>query len=359
MTDGFDMALDGLRVVECSAGDAGGFCGHALASMGASVVAIHHAADTRRRSDGRAIDVLKQTAELDLDTDQGMAALNEFCRDAMVFIEERPPAGWYRDGQLAARLLARNQDLLAVCITPFGLTGDHAEYVAYPLNCYHAGGHAQQIPRNDLWPEYKVRAPMQAGGEWGEAQCGLLAAVATLAAVLGGPDYRGRVIDCSKQEALISLNWTEVVRYPNDGKTISRLDPYVTFVGGVLPARDGYIQLVIMEEHQWQATLQLFGSPKWALSPALQSQADRCKASEQVAGLLAQETIRFEREDLFRRGQDLGLAISPVMTVSEVLMDGALRNRGAWRPHTDPVGKPFWTPRWDGSLIEPVGEWHR
>tara|TARA_B100001059_G_scaffold91738_1_gene90636 strand:- start:11962 stop:13041 length:1080 start_codon:yes stop_codon:yes gene_type:complete len=347
----FSRVLEELRIVDLSRGFAGAFCGHALAQLGARVHAVRNI-DADLSSEERqrmlALDHHKAVESFDCYDPENLDRVAELCHGAAMIIEERPCAGWPTQQPIAAHVLAAEPDLTAICISPFGLYGPHASYAAAPLNTYHSAGHAQQIPCDSLWPEYKTRAPMQAGGYWGESQAGLLAAVAALAVVTGNGSWKGHIIDCSKQEALLQMHWTELVKYPNSGRLVDRLEPSITFVGGVLPSSDGFVQIVALEQHQWEGLVKLLGEPEWMASEDYTSQKKRVAQWEKVTGLLAQETVKHTRQTLFVEGQALGVPIAPIMSIAELKVDKALSRRGVFGNvgEENPLG-----PRWDNSVF--------
>ena len=344
--------LSGLRVVDLSAGLAGAFCGHALAQIGASVLALrpnptgwYSNPDVEHM---QVLDSIKNIEKLDYYDPKRFDALAGFCDGAQLIIEERPSQGWPLGEPISGRIMGQNSSLTALCISPNGLTGPRASYAAEPLNIYHSAGHAQQIPCDPLWPEYKTRPPLQAGGFWGESQSGLIASIVAIAVLTGNGDWKGSIIDCSKQEALLQMHWTELVRYPNSGKIVDRLEPTITFVGGVQPARDGYVQIVCLEQHQWESLVKLLGEPDWMLSPDLATQAMRVSRWEEVADLLSKETKKYAKEHLFREGQALKVPIAPILTTAEIKNDEDLVRRGLFSSG-DEVEDGL--PRWDGSVF--------
>ena len=339
--------LHGKRVVKVSGGRAGQHCAHAIAGLGASVVSVRRSQPGQPGPLRLALDGHKEIVQLDPETQEGFEALVQLCVGCDLFIEDRPPLGWPGQGPLFSRLLERDPALLVVCLTPFGLTGPYADYAAYPLNCYHAGGSAQQIPCDFLRPQDKTRAPLQAGGSWGEAKAGTLAAVAAIACLLNPGRFKGTVIDCSKQEALISFNWTEVARYPNEGRAPSRLAPLATIVGGILPTQNGFVQIAVREDHQWTALANLLAHPEWADHPHLSSRAARICRPSDISHLLAAETVKFSSEHLHLRGRELGIPIAAVFSPSALLRDPDLAARGAWT-QVDDAGVKL--PRWDTSV---------
>lgn len=155
------------------------------------------------------------------------------------------------------------------------------------------------------------------------------------------------MLDCSKQEALISYHWTETVRFPNERRSPSRLAPLATIVGGILPARDGHVQVAVREDHQWAGLATLLGHPEWITDPRWATRAARTARVEDAAAvsrLLAAETVRFDKLDLHRRGRDLGVPIAAVLTPDELLADPDLAARGAWQ---DDAATGVRRPRWD------------
>ncbi len=336
------QVLAGKKIIEVSGGLAGQHCGHALAELGASVTVIRVSAAT-----SSPLDAGKTLRHIDPWTSEGMEALSLLCTDCDLFIEDRPPTGWPGGQPLHVRLMQRHPHMLAVCLSPFGLTGPYADYAAYPLNCYHAGGNAQQIPCDYLRPQDRQRPPLQAGGLWGEAQAGTLAALAGLAFVLDARAHAGTVIDCSRQEALISFNWTEVARFPNEARAPTRLSPLATIVGGILPTQDGFVQVAVREDHQWAALAQLLEHPEWAQDERFRNRAARALHTADISRLLALHTVRFATAQLHLRGREMGIPMGAVMHPSQLLVDVDLAARGAY---SQGGAQGLKYPRWDASV---------
>ena len=346
----FTDVLDGIRVIDLSAGFSGAFCGHALAQIGASVSALRTENKLGCEQDSqrmRALDCLKDVENFCYSDPNFLERVAELSAGAELIIEERPSSGWPMGQPISATVMQKNTSLTALCISPFGLFGPHADYLAEPLNIYHSAGHAQQIPCDPLWPEYKSRPPLQAGGYWGESQSGLIAAIVATSILTGNGAWRGHIIDCAKQEALLQMHWTELVRYPNSGKVVDRLEPTITFVGGIQPASDGYVQIVCLEQHQWDALVQLLGEPEWMLSPELATQSQRVERWEEVSECLSKETCKYPKQKLYGEGQALKVPIAPIMTIAELKKDAGLIRRGVLgrSDRAEDV-----VPRWDGSV---------
>ena len=341
---GLSEVLRGKRVLELPGGLAAQQCGYALAGLGADVLALRPQADT---PDGTRypLDTIKRVQRIDIHPATGLDALAALAQGCDLVIEERPPLGWPAPAGKPAgepaggpagvpyspRLLSRHPHLIALCLSPFGLSGPQADFAAYPLNCYHAGGHAQQMPNDALRTGEGEVPPMQAGGEWGEAQAGTLAAIAGVAALLNPAQHAGTLIDCAKQEALIHLHWIDAVRFPNQGRSPSRLAPLATIVGGILPASDGYVQAAVREDHQWAALATLLDQRDWIDDVRYATRAARSARWREIAAMLAAETRKQPARQLHLRGRELGIPLAEVFSLATLRADADLAARGVWQ----------------------------
>ncbi|MEI7784447.1 MAG: CoA transferase, partial [Betaproteobacteria bacterium] len=226
--------------------------------------------------------------------------------------------------------------------------GPHAHYVAYPLNSYHACAMAQQLPADPLRPQDRERPPLQAGGLWGQAQAGTVAALSALALQLRPDGGEGLVLDCSTQESLISFFWTEVARFPNEGRSPTRLAPMATIVGGILPSRDGFVQVAVREDHQWSALATLLGREAWITDPRFATRLARSQGPADIARLLAEQTCNWGKMDLQNRGRELGIPIAAVMEPAELLQDPDMAHRAAW---SEPDATGLRWPSWLSSVM--------
>ena len=254
-------ALGHIRILDCSQFVAGPYCAKLLADLGAEVIKVEPpGGDVARRrgpfwhdvpsAETSGLFLYLNTGKLGVTLDLGKASGRDILRrlagEAGILVEDFPPGtleGW---GLGYESLCQNNHSLIMTSITPFGQSGPYCDYKAYYLNSFHSGGEGYLTPG---WaPEFIERPPLRVGNYVGEYVSGLSAAVATLSAL-----YRqratgvGQHIDISKQEALIALNPSELNMYPNYGLVASRASRVLRF-GGLLPCRDGYIEVSIYGE---------------------------------------------------------------------------------------------------------------
>ena len=342
----FSSVLADAKIVDLSRGLSGAFCSFALGQIGAEVIALRDSkyearniyAEERARIDGG-----KTVVDLDCYSPDAFDELKEITANADLIVEERLFEEWPSGKPISLDLMALNPRLSALCLSPFGLSGPKGSQAGSALSVYHSAGHAMQIPFDPLWQDYRDRPPLAAGGNWGESQSGLVAAIGALSLFASGDEGRGRLIDCSKQEALVHMHWTEMVRYPNDGSKNSRLSPNVTYIGGIFKVSDGHVQIVVMEDHQWEALGELLDRPAWMTDPQWNDKPTRLAHQEQLVASLAAQVVNAKREDLFLKGQRLGIPIAPILALRELRASNTLTQRGTVRPERA-------MPRWDSAV---------
>ena len=251
--------MGGLKVLEISSMVSAPFCGKLLASLGADVIKIEppKTGDPSRRRGPFPGDVPhlersgmflylntgKQSITLDLDDQQGREILWELTGKVDVLIHDLPPsrASELRIGQ--ERLAEARRDLIAAAITPYGSTGPYSEYVANDVNIFHAGGEGNLLPNGLALDVFPDRAPLAAGSMMGSYQGGLSAAVGLCGAIFakwgGSP---GQFIDCSTQEAELTIGYMPLQRLESEGVEEDRFTRFFR-VGGVMPAKDGHVEV--------------------------------------------------------------------------------------------------------------------
>ena len=111
-----------------------------------------------------ALDRCKAVESFDCYDPENLERVAELCRGAAMVIEERPYAGWPAHQPIAAKILAAEPDLTAICISPFGLSGPHAHYAAAPLNPTTAPATRNRFPVTHFGRNIKPDPPSKRGG---------------------------------------------------------------------------------------------------------------------------------------------------------------------------------------------------
>ena len=172
----------------------------------------------------------KRGVTLNLEDPQGRAMLGELAANADVLIHDRQPPARDNEGLDTDALADANPDLIVASVTPFGNWGPYAGYRAHDVNVFHAGGEGWLLPNGLALDTFPDRAPIAAGSQMGSYQGGLTAALGVAAAVYtranGSP---GQSVDCSMQEAQLSLGYVPIQRLEEEGiveDRFARLLPY-------------------------------------------------------------------------------------------------------------------------------------
>lgn len=185
--------------------------------------------------------------------------------------------------------------------------------------------------------------PLRAGRYVGEYESGLSAAVATMGAyycqqVTG----KGQHVDVSQQQSLMALNPAEIRYYPNIGAVASRATRTLSF-GGILPCKDGYVELSIYEEHQWLALLKLMDEPEWAHQDKFRDRISRSRNNAELNNLMAECLKHYTKEELYQQGQALGVPIAPYNNAREVVASPQLAHRAFFKEIEHPeAGKALY-----------------
>ena len=334
-------ALAGLRVLELGELVAVPFCGKLLASLGADVIKIEppKTGDPSRRrgpfpSDAPHpersgmflyLNTGKRSVTLDLDDPQGREILCQMAAHADVVIHDFTPCVAGVRGLDQQSLSEQNPALIVAAITPFGSSGPNAGYAAHDINVFHGGGEGNLLPNGLALDTFPDRAPITAGGMMASYQGGLTAAVGILGAVVDQWNSgAGQAVDCSMQEAQLAIGYLPVQRLEAEGFVETRYSRFFR-MGGVMPATDGFVELLTLEPRQWEGLGRLLGGPEWASPDKFRDPATHGAAMNDN---LRQWTAEHTRDWLYREGQAHGVPIAPYLTPGEVFDSPQQRERG-------------------------------
>ena len=358
---GTPSALAGLRVLELGEMLAVPYCSKLLASLGADVVKIEppKTGDRSRRRGPFPDDVPhpersgmflylntgKRSATLDLDDLQGREILHRMASEADVVIHDSPSSLAEERGLKWESLSEANPALIVAAITPFGSSGPNAEFAAHDVNVFHAGGEGNLLPNGLALDKFPDRAPIAAGGMMASYQGGLTAAVGILGAVVDQwSNGTGQAVDCSMQEAQLAIGYLPVQRLEAEGFVETRFSRFFR-MGGVMPASDGFVELLTLEPRQWEGLGHLLGDPEWASPDKFRDPATHGAAMNDN---LRQWTAENTRDWLYREGQAHGVPIAPYLTPAEVFESPQQRDRGFFTEvghpeagNNDYAGVPF------------------
>ena len=354
-------ALVGLRVLELGAMVAVPFCGKLLSSLGADVMKIEPPKmgdPSRRRGPFPGdnphpersgmflyLNTGKRGVTLAVDDPQGRVMLRELAAGVDVIIHDSPAALAAARGLEREPLAEVSPGVIVAAITPFGSTGPNSGYAAHDVNVFHAGGEGNLLPNGLALDSFPDRAPITAGGMMASYQGGLTAAVGLLAAIVAQwADGTGQDVESSMQEAQLAIGYLPIQRLEAEGFVETRFSRFFR-MGGVMPASDGYVELLTLEPRQWEGLARLLGEPEWATPDKFRDPSTHGAAINEN---LRQWTAVHTREWLYREGQAHGVPIAPYLTPGEVFESPQQRERNFFveLPHPEAgdyeyAGLPF------------------
>jgi benzylsuccinate CoA-transferase BbsE subunit len=343
------LPLAGCRVVERSRTVAGAYAGRLLATMGAEVVMVEPAggsplrlappwlADTGESALWAYLAVGKRSLLCDLQTEAGQALLAQELEHADILIDDtavRHRAALGLDQESIARRFER---LVHVSVLPFGSSGPKADWDGEEINLMHATGEGFLLPNgysHELFPD---RAPLKVYGHFAGYQGGTMAAMSALSAWWTAAKSGGQYVDVSVQDAGLFVGSFALQRL-GDGSLEHRATRKFRY-GGVFKTLDGYLELLTLEDRQWQSLVEMLDNPAWAQDAALQDPLERSRRGDEINAHIRAWMARHTVDDIVSRAQALGVPAGKYRTPAEVACGAHERARGLFAPATLESGK--------------------
>lgn len=281
--------LAGVIVVEHGKGVAASYAGRILAMMGATVIKLERPrqgdplryeppllpAQHATSAIYTYLNVNKAAITLDVASPTGRELLDELLGRAAIFIDDTHPQTRAEWRIVPAGVCAAFPRLIYLSVLPFGAFGPYADYRATEINVFHSSGEGKLLPNGLALEIFLHRPPLKAYGHLGEFQGGTSAALAAVAALLAVPAAGGQTVDVSVQDANVALSAMTLQRF-GDGVLETRPTRSFTY-GGVLECADGHVQILLLEQRQWNLMLKMLDSPAWACAPGMEDPMTRGK----------------------------------------------------------------------------------
>lgn len=342
--------LSGLRVVELAGGISGPYAGKILGGFGADVVKVEPpGGDVARRWGPFAGEADPESGALHLHlgtnkrsivadlagSEEDRELVRRLAASADIVIEAFPPGtleGW---GLGFEELRRRNPRLVLTSITPFGQTGPYAHHVGEEIVYYAMGGAMSATGVEE-------REPVKLGGDIVQYQCGNLAAMISIAALMtveGGAD--GIHVDLAQLESQagsIDRRTTFLLNYAYTGRDAeregtSRLSPAPV---GIYPVADGYVQIITIPAWipRMLATIddpelaEIYSAADWMVDPTVPERSDE---------VLYPWLLTRSKQEVAAAAQEHRWAVTPVNQPREVVRDPHFAARGFFVDVDHPV----------------------
>lgn len=355
-----ELTYSGLRVVELAQEPQGEIVGKLLADQGADVVKVEPLGGAAGRRIGPfrtgdegdpdaslhfwAYNTSKRSVTLDASTDDGRAQRAALIAGADVLITSGSPSELAADGIDLDALVAAHPELIAVSVSPFGLTGPWADWRSSDLVALAAGG----ILSSCGYDDHSI-PPIRPGGNQGFQIAASFGHTGLLLALLERQATGlGQLVDVSMHEAiavsgeLANPYWF----YPRvllQRQTCRHAQPSPT-QPALFECADGvqvYFALILSDPRtwsvlvEWLSTLGLdldLGDEKYL------SLAYRQECFSYIQTIMESFFLMQDSATVCRDAQSRGLPLGPVLAPEQLLEDEHLVERGYFVPVALPTG---------------------
>ena len=325
--------LSDIRVVACVSGAAAGYALRMLSVLGADTLIVEPEGGSALRTQSPFLPG-SNTSALFAWLTAGAACqtggLDAALSKADIFLHDTQLEGREAIGLDEASITARFPSLIHVSILPFGASGPKASWKGEDINILHASGEGYLLPNGLSVEMFPDRPPVKPYGHFCDYQGGTAAAFGALTALWARDTVGGQYVDISCQDATLAVGAFAIQRL-GDGSVEHRVERSFRY-GGVIECADGYVELLTLEQRQWDGLVDLLGNPGWAQDPALVSNIERSRRGPEINAHIRGWAQSRNVDDVVREGQKRSVPIAKYYTVDEVLSDKHELHRGLFQP---------------------------
>jgi benzylsuccinate CoA-transferase BbsE subunit len=256
----------------------------------------------------------KRSVVCDLLSAEGQRVFEDELQNTDILIDDTPVRERGPRNLDQQTLAKRFPGLIHVSVLPFGASGPKADWDGEEVNLLHAGGEGFLLPNgfsHELFPD---RPPLKIYGHFSQYQGGATAAFAALSAWWAAPEAGAFALQRLGDGSLEHRS-TRRFRY-----------------GGVFEALGGFVELLMLEDRQWSAFVELLGRPAWTQDEALRDPLERSRRGDEINHHIREWMSRHPVDDIVRRAQELGVPVAKYRTPAEVIHGDHERSRGLFAP---------------------------
>ena len=334
--------LSGLKVLELARILAGPWCGQLLADLGAEVIKIERPGvgdDTRQwgppfitDADGNAWGAAyfhscnrgKSSVAIDLESEDGQAAIRALVAEADVVIENFKVGGLAKYGLDYSSLKRINQRLIYASITGFGQDGPYAARAGYDYIIQGMSG------LMDITGDPEAE-PQKVGVAVVDIFTGLYTATAILAAIRGRDlTGEGSYIDMSLLDSATAILANQGMNYLASGVSPTRLGnahpniaPYQVF-----EVADGHVIIAVGNDGQFRKLCEAIGANQLLADDLYQSNKSRVANRESLQKALQPSLKTLTRAQLLAILETAGVPAGPINRIEDVFNDPQIVHRG-------------------------------
>ncbi|WP_168707402.1 CaiB/BaiF CoA transferase family protein [Gordonia paraffinivorans] len=340
------LPLEGITVIALEQAVAAPLATRHLADLGARVIKIERVGegDFARRYDSAVrggagthfvwLNRGKESVELDLKSESGIAALRRLIAGADVFLQNLAPRAAARLGLGADELRADHPGLIVVDMSGYGDAGPFRDRKAYDMLVQAETGLISVTGTPDTMTKTGIPSS--------DIAAGMYALTSVLSALFRRERTgAGARVAVSMFDATVEWMGHPMYMQLYGGKQIARaglghaaIVPYDRY-----PTADGDILIGVQNDRGWDAlTRVVLGRPDLADDPRYRTNIDRVSRRAEVDALIAAETKRFPTTELDRRLAAAGVPAAQIRDLAGVVDHPQLDERDRWREVDTEVG---------------------
>ena len=331
-------ALDGVNVLDLSESIGGAYCTKLLADLGASVILVERPnsghplrnagpfsgePDIERSGLFLYYGANKKSVACDIESEAGQQRVRDLASQADVVVESFAPGYLDALGLGYESLSTLNPSLIMTSVTHFGQTGPYRHWKSDEIVDNAMGGYMYFMGHAD-------REPLTMSNNQPMLHAGSQAAIATLTALWWmRKSGRGQHIDVSSVEAMLSAHvWTSTA-WTHGGEILRRSEP------DCIRCKDGWVWFFTW---RFEPTMFiLIDRPELIDDPRFSDSQGWFDNRDQIIDLLKEWCADHTMEEIFRAGQELRIAVTPVNDSADLLKSEQLRARDWFQKVVHPL----------------------
>lgn len=324
-------ALANLRVLDLTRARSGPTCCRIFADFGADVIKIEAPAGldpnegisgARDSADTENLHRNKRSVTLNLKKPDGLAIFKRLVATADVVVENFRPDVKARLGIGYDELKAINPRIILASISGFGETGPYRTRPGFDQVAQGMGGL--------MWVTgLPGQGPVRAGIAVADSSAGLYAAIGVLVALAERErSGEGQWVCSSLLQAQIAMLDFQAAKYLVEGVVPQQAGndhPYSTPMGVVRTA-DGFINIAVGGQGQWQAFCAAIGQPEMADEPDYVTQDCRYRNRSRLTTRLAEIFATGTSAEWLQRLEQASVPAGPIYKMDEVFADPQVRH---------------------------------
>ncbi len=340
MTEGMELPLAGIRVIEFTHMVMGPAAGLILADMGADVIKVEPiGGDHTRRLVGSGAGYFsmynrnKKSICLDLKSAQGLKVAEKLIQGADVVIENFRPGAMEKLGLDYDKLSINNPELI-YCSEKGFLKGPYEHRTALDEVAQMMGGLAYMTG-----PPGK---PLRAGASVIDVMGGMFGVIAVLAALKQREATgKGQYVKSALFESSVFLVGQHMAQYAVTGQAANPMPVRISAwaIYDVFETRDGQQVFVgVVSDSQWVNFCQAFGLDELGADKNYAANGDRVKNRDILMPLVRALFKQFDKHDLMEKLEYTGLPFAPISRPEDMLDDPHMCDSGGLLPLNLPEG---------------------